>query len=141
VLAGLGLIERVPDPGRAHVLVVIEEGRRRLEATRTARRERRGTWPVDDVRLMAHMLARSTASAPPTATDSRQPLHPHEQPFGQEQLEPCPQEQLRIIPLACGERATTARQTMVTFGTRSVKPDRVGRSPRKPLRTAATTEA
>lgn len=64
VLAGLGLIERVPDPvdGRAHVLVVTEEGRQRLEATRTARRERwhalLGTWPVDDVRLMAHMLAR-----------------------------------------------------------------------------------
>lgn len=64
VLAGLGLIERVPDPAdrRAHLLVVTEEGRRRLDAARTARRERwhalLGTWAVDDVRLMAHMLAR-----------------------------------------------------------------------------------
>lgn len=51
------------------------------------------------------------------ATDlrnGRQPLHPHEQPFGQEQLDPCPHEQLRIMPPACDAAARTARQTMVT---------------------------
>jgi DNA-binding MarR family transcriptional regulator len=64
VLAELGLIERRPDPadGRAHVLALTEEGRQRLESARTARRERwhavLGTWPIDDVRLMAGMLAR-----------------------------------------------------------------------------------
>jgi len=64
VLAGLGLIERRPDPadGRAHVLALTEEGRQRLERARAARRKRwhvvLGTWPIDDVRLMAGMLAR-----------------------------------------------------------------------------------
>jgi DNA-binding MarR family transcriptional regulator len=64
VLAELGLIERRPDPadGRAHVLALTEEGRQRLESARTARRKRwnavLGTWPIDDVRLMAGMLAR-----------------------------------------------------------------------------------
>jgi len=64
VLAQLGLIEREPDPddGRAHVLVLTEEGRQRLEHARTARRKRwhavLGTWPIDDVRLMAGMLGR-----------------------------------------------------------------------------------
>lgn len=64
VLAQLGLVERRPDPddGRAHVLALTEEGRQRLESARTARRERwhvvLGTWPIDDVRLMAGMLAR-----------------------------------------------------------------------------------
>jgi DNA-binding MarR family transcriptional regulator len=64
VLAELGLIERRPDPGdgRAHVLALTEEGRQRLESARTARRKRwhvvLGTWPIDDVLLMAGMLAR-----------------------------------------------------------------------------------
>jgi DNA-binding MarR family transcriptional regulator len=64
VLAQLGLIERRPDPGdgRAHVLALTEEGRQRLESARTARRKRwhvvLGTWPIDDVLLMAGMLAR-----------------------------------------------------------------------------------
>ena len=64
VLAELGLIEREPDPadGRANVLVLTDEGRQRLEATRSARRERwhakLGRWPVDDVLLLADMLAR-----------------------------------------------------------------------------------
>jgi DNA-binding MarR family transcriptional regulator len=64
VLAELGLIEREPDPadGRAHVLVITEEGRQRMETTRAARRSRwhavLGRWPVDDVRLLADMLAR-----------------------------------------------------------------------------------
>ena len=64
VLADLGLVEREPDPGdgRAHVLVITEEGRRRMETTRLARRRRwhavLGRWPVDDIRLLADMLAR-----------------------------------------------------------------------------------
>ena len=64
VLAELGLIQRRPDPadGRAHVLALTEEGRRRLENARGARRERWhglfGAWPVTDVRLLADMLAR-----------------------------------------------------------------------------------
>jgi DNA-binding MarR family transcriptional regulator len=64
VLAELGLIERRPDPGdgRAHLLALTEEGRQRLESARTARRQRwhvvLGTWPIEDVRLMAGMLAR-----------------------------------------------------------------------------------
>ena len=64
VLAELGLIEREPDPGdgRAHVLVLTAQGRQRLESARAARRERwhalLATWPVDDVSLLAGMLAR-----------------------------------------------------------------------------------
>jgi DNA-binding MarR family transcriptional regulator len=64
VLAELGLIEREPDPGdgRAHVLVLTTEGRERLEATRSARRSswhaKLGRWPVEDVRMLADMLAR-----------------------------------------------------------------------------------
>lgn len=63
-LAELGLIEREPDPDdrRAHILVLTEEGRRRMEHTRAARRKRwhalLGTWPLDDVRLLADILAR-----------------------------------------------------------------------------------
>jgi DNA-binding MarR family transcriptional regulator len=63
-LVGLGLIERVPDPrdGRAFVLVLTGEGRQRLENARAARRERwhamLGTWPADDVRSLAELLAR-----------------------------------------------------------------------------------
>lgn len=64
VLAELGLIEREPDPadGRAHVLVLTTTGRQRMEATRRARRRRwrarLGPWPVEDVRMLAGMLAR-----------------------------------------------------------------------------------
>jgi DNA-binding MarR family transcriptional regulator len=64
VLIELGLVERRPDPadGRAHVLALTAEGRRRLESARGARRERwhglLATWPVADVRLLADMLAR-----------------------------------------------------------------------------------
>jgi DNA-binding MarR family transcriptional regulator len=63
-LEELGLIEREPDPadGRAHRLVLTDEGRQRLDTARTARRERfhglLGTWPEEDVRLLARMLAR-----------------------------------------------------------------------------------
>jgi DNA-binding MarR family transcriptional regulator len=141
VLAQLELIDRESDPadGRAHVLVLTEEGRQRLERARTARRRRwhamLGTWPVDDVRLMAGMLARFDqlfVGASDCPREGRQPLHPQEQPFGQEQLEPCPHEQLRIMPPACGPQARTARQTMVTLTPREVKPDRGHRSPRDP---------
>lgn len=64
VLAEFGLIERRPDPadGRAHVLVLTTLGRERLEATRCARRQRwharLGRWPIEDVRMLADMLAR-----------------------------------------------------------------------------------
>jgi DNA-binding MarR family transcriptional regulator len=64
VLEGLGLIGREPDPadGRAHLVVLTDEGRRRLDGARTARRERfhalLGTWPEEEVRLLARMLAR-----------------------------------------------------------------------------------
>jgi DNA-binding MarR family transcriptional regulator len=64
VLAELGLIERGPDPadGRAYVLVLTARGRQRLEAARSARRERwhakLGRWPIEDVRTLADMLAR-----------------------------------------------------------------------------------
>ncbi|MGI8335920.1 MarR family winged helix-turn-helix transcriptional regulator [Actinomadura scrupuli] len=64
VLEHLGLIERRPDPddGRAHLLVLTEEGRRRLDAARTARQKSfhamLDTWPAEDVRVLAAMLAR-----------------------------------------------------------------------------------
>jgi DNA-binding MarR family transcriptional regulator len=64
VLHQLGLIDREPDPadGRAFVLVLTKEGRQRLESARAARRKRwhdlLATWPLDDVRLLAEMLAR-----------------------------------------------------------------------------------
>ncbi|WP_227837502.1 MarR family winged helix-turn-helix transcriptional regulator [Nocardia aurantia] len=64
VLEQLGLIERRPDPddGRAHLLVLTDEGRRRVETARTARQERfhamLRTWSVEDVRMLGGMLAR-----------------------------------------------------------------------------------
>jgi DNA-binding MarR family transcriptional regulator len=64
VLEDLGLIERRPDPddGRAHLLALTGEGQRRLDTVRVARRERfhalLGTWPEEDVRVLATMLAR-----------------------------------------------------------------------------------
>ncbi|WP_203990473.1 MarR family winged helix-turn-helix transcriptional regulator [Sphaerisporangium rufum] len=70
-LEGLGLVEREPDPadGRAHLLSLTGEGRRRLDRARTARRRRfdglLGTWPQDDVRLLAGMLARLNALMDP----------------------------------------------------------------------------
>ncbi|MCW2944837.1 MAG: transcriptional regulator, MarR family [Actinoallomurus sp.] len=63
-LEELGLVGREPDPadGRAHRLVLTEEGRQRLDGAREARRERfhalLGTWPEEDVRLLARMLGR-----------------------------------------------------------------------------------
>jgi DNA-binding MarR family transcriptional regulator len=64
VLEDLGLVERRPDPGdgRAHLLALTGEGQRRLDTVRAARRERfnalLGTWPEEDVRVLATMLAR-----------------------------------------------------------------------------------
>jgi DNA-binding MarR family transcriptional regulator len=64
VLEDLGLIERRPDPddGRAHLLALTSEGQRRLDTVRVARRERfhalLGTWPEEDVRVLATMLSR-----------------------------------------------------------------------------------
>jgi DNA-binding MarR family transcriptional regulator len=64
VLEELGLIERRADPadGRAHLLALTGEGRRRLDTIRVARRERfhalLGTWPEEDARILATMLAR-----------------------------------------------------------------------------------
>ncbi|MCW2912887.1 MAG: transcriptional regulator, MarR family [Actinomycetia bacterium] len=64
VLEQLGLIERRPDPddGRAHLLVLTDEGRLRLDAARTARQKRfhamLDTWPAEDVRGLARTLAR-----------------------------------------------------------------------------------
>ncbi|MCX4099068.1 MarR family winged helix-turn-helix transcriptional regulator [Nocardia sp. alder85J] len=64
VLEQLGLIERRADPedGRAHLLVLTEEGHRRVEATRIARQQRfhamLRTWSVEDVRMLGAMLAR-----------------------------------------------------------------------------------
>ncbi len=63
-LEGLGLVAREPDPGdgRAHLLVLTEQGRTRLDHARTARMARfnalLGTWPEDDVRLLAGLLGR-----------------------------------------------------------------------------------
>lgn len=67
VLEQLGLIERRPDPddGRAHLLALTDEGRRRLDAARTARQTRfhamLDTWPAEDVQELARMLARFNA--------------------------------------------------------------------------------
>ena len=64
MLEDLGLIERRADPadGRAHLLALTGEGRRRLDIVRSARREhfyaRLGTWPEADVRTLAELLAR-----------------------------------------------------------------------------------
>jgi DNA-binding MarR family transcriptional regulator len=63
VLEQLGLIERRADPddGRAHLLFLTDEGRRRLDAARTARQKRfhamLDTWPAEDVQGLARMLA------------------------------------------------------------------------------------
>ena len=67
VLEDLGLIERRPDPAdrRAHLLALTAEGTRRLDAVRSARLEhfhrRLSTWPEEDVRMLATLLARLNA--------------------------------------------------------------------------------
>jgi DNA-binding MarR family transcriptional regulator len=63
-LESLGLIERRDDPAdrRAHLLALTADGRRRLDAVRSARRQhlraRLTNWPEDDVRTLATLLAR-----------------------------------------------------------------------------------
>ena len=70
VLEDLGLIERLPDPAdrRAHRLALTAEGTRRLDAVRSARLEhfhrRLSTWPEEDVRMLATLLARLNARNP-----------------------------------------------------------------------------
>ncbi|MEU9887041.1 MarR family winged helix-turn-helix transcriptional regulator [Sphaerisporangium sp. NPDC051011] len=75
VLDELGLIGRQPDPldGRAHLLDLTPEGRARLLRARTARQRRfhalLGTWPQEDVRLLARMLERfNTLAESPALT-------------------------------------------------------------------------
>lgn len=64
VLEELGLISRRPDPedGRAHLLALTPEGRKRLDDARSARESQLRTllaaWPEEDVRLLARMLER-----------------------------------------------------------------------------------
>ncbi|MFC6079750.1 MarR family winged helix-turn-helix transcriptional regulator [Sphaerisporangium aureirubrum] len=71
VLEELGLVGRQDDPldGRVCRLALTDEGRVRLDRARSARQERfyslLGTWPEDDVRRLADMLARfNTLTAP-----------------------------------------------------------------------------
>jgi DNA-binding MarR family transcriptional regulator len=69
LLEQLGLLRREPDPGDARVLrlVATEEGVRRLEAARAARRHyvegRLQGWDPDDVGRLAGLLARYNAGA------------------------------------------------------------------------------
>jgi DNA-binding MarR family transcriptional regulator len=66
-LEDLGLVRRQPDPGdrRAQLLVLTDDGRKRLDGVRSARREhfrtRMNTWPEQDVRTLAALLARFNA--------------------------------------------------------------------------------
>ncbi|MFD0685252.1 MarR family winged helix-turn-helix transcriptional regulator [Actinomadura fibrosa] len=68
-LEDLGLIRRRADPGdgRAHLLELTDEGRRRLDAVRSARRRhfraRLRSWPEEDVSTLATLLARLNALA------------------------------------------------------------------------------
>ena len=64
LLERVGLVTREPDPadGRAQLLVVTGEGRKRLEAARGGRRQlvrdQLGRWPDDDVATFAALLGR-----------------------------------------------------------------------------------
>jgi DNA-binding MarR family transcriptional regulator len=63
-LEDLKLVERQADPvdGRAHLVALTHNGQRRLEAVRSARRQRLNArlsnWPEDDIRTLARLLAR-----------------------------------------------------------------------------------
>ncbi|WP_436535344.1 MarR family winged helix-turn-helix transcriptional regulator [Actinoplanes sp. HUAS TT8] len=67
-LEALGLIERLPDPddGRAHLVALTAEGSRRMAEAREARsrrlRARLDSWPDEDVRTLAALLARFNAT-------------------------------------------------------------------------------
>ncbi|WP_034216996.1 MarR family winged helix-turn-helix transcriptional regulator [Actinoplanes subtropicus] len=69
-LETLGLIHRLPDPddGRAHLVALTPDGRRRLAGVRDVRRDRLrdhlATWPEEDVRTLATLLARFNAVPP-----------------------------------------------------------------------------
>jgi len=64
LLERVALVTREPDPadGRAQLLVVTGEGRKRLEAARGGRRQlvrdQLGRWPEDDVATFAALLGR-----------------------------------------------------------------------------------
>ena len=64
LLERVGLVTRDPDPadGRAQLLVVTDEGRKRLEEARGGRRQlvrdQLGRWPEDDVATFAALLGR-----------------------------------------------------------------------------------
>jgi len=74
-LIDLGLVERTPDPedGRATLLSVSDEGRRRLDDVADHRRklldERLGDWDDDELAGFAELLARynATLEARPTS--------------------------------------------------------------------------
>ncbi|GIF21612.1 DNA-binding MarR family transcriptional regulator [Actinoplanes tereljensis] len=63
-LEALSLIERLPDPadGRAHLVTLTADGRRRMIQVREGRNERLrrhlDSWPEEDVRTLATLLAR-----------------------------------------------------------------------------------
>jgi DNA-binding MarR family transcriptional regulator len=67
-LTELGLIERTPDPadGRAALLAVTDDARRRLADVQRHRRkyldERLADWPDEDLRAFVDMLGRYNAS-------------------------------------------------------------------------------
>jgi DNA-binding MarR family transcriptional regulator len=69
-LETLGLICRLPDPedGRAHLVTLTPDGRRRLAGVRDVRRERLrshlAAWPEQDVRTLATLLARFNEAPP-----------------------------------------------------------------------------
>ena len=67
-LVDLGLVERTPDPadGRAALLAVTDDTRRRMAEVQRSRREwldqRLGHWSDDDLRVFVDMLGRYNAS-------------------------------------------------------------------------------
>ncbi|NHC44301.1 MarR family winged helix-turn-helix transcriptional regulator [Motilibacter aurantiacus] len=68
LLEELGLVRRTPDPsdGRAFLLVLTEEGARRLAPVREARRriyrQMLDSWPTEDVAKFAELLGRLNAA-------------------------------------------------------------------------------
>jgi DNA-binding MarR family transcriptional regulator len=63
-LERLGLVRRRPDPvdGRAALLEMTDEGRERFDRTRAARLDRLrrmlGSWPTDELTMLARLLHR-----------------------------------------------------------------------------------